>query len=100
MIVVNNFKIGDCITHSSHYSDLCVDGKPCDNLGDILFYTSSGVYKESQFKDYRKYSSEFRIHSIKEFFKSEDIAINSESCSCSKCGQSEKDKFEYLMYRL
>lgn len=68
------------------YSHLCIDGKPCDNLGDTIYYVDGKAIRERDFKEYRKFSPQFRDHLIVENIINSGLTFTGCSCSCSKCG--------------
>lgn len=100
MLIQGIIKVGDGIAFIDQCSELCVDGKPCDINGDIIYSTDKGQYKERDFKQYRKYSPEFRQTSIKYWFINNHINLLGESCSCSKCGTGSMDNELYKLLRM
>jgi len=76
-------------THNSFvdkYSDVCIDGKPCDNLGDNVYFVDGRAVRERDFKEYRKFSPQFRNHLIVENIQKSELPFTGWSASCSKCG--------------
>jgi len=78
------------------YSYLCIDGKPCDNLGDEIYFVDGKRLRERDFKEYRKFSPEFRRHLIMENILKSDLPFTGWSCSCSKCGTVSADEINWL----
>ena len=59
-------KIGNATAFIDKHSDLCIDGKPCDTNGDTIYVIGGKIVRERDFKDYRKFSPQFRQHLIME----------------------------------
>ena len=74
------------------YSDLCIDGKPCDMLGDLIYEANGQRIKERDFKEYRRFTPQFRQHLIMKYFRDNEINLTGVSCSCSKCGTIASDE--------
>lgn len=76
--------------------DHCIDGKPCDSNGDTV-YTVNGVrIRERDFKEYRKFSPQFREFLIMDNFEKNEDIVTEVSCSCSKCGSAAIDSVWWI----
>jgi len=89
-------KIGDAIAFLDKHSHLCIDGQPCDTLGDIFWTADGRRYRERNFKEYRKFSPQFRKKLIVDFFRDNDMNVTECSCSCSKCGTIAADETYWI----
>ena len=90
-------ELGNSFAFIDRQSSVCIDGKPCDMLGDMVYDSFCGKrFRESQFKAYRHLSPQFRQHLIEEYFRENEINIKSGSCSCSKCKTVSIDEAWWL----
>ena len=93
MLTQGIIQIGNSFAFIDHQSDVCIDGKPCDENGDMVWTVDGKRFRERDFKEYRKFSPEFRRYMIMKLFEMGDMTITGESCSCSKCGTVMIDEF-------
>ncbi len=74
------------------HSSLCIDGKPCDTNGDTLYVIDGQRFRERDFKEYRKFSPQFRHRLIMENARKAEQSVTLVSCTCSKCGTVAADE--------
>lgn len=86
MLQQSFIKLGEGHAFIDKYSDLCIDGKPCNTSGDLIYTLDGELVRERDFKQYRKFSPQFRQHLIMEEIEKSGKSLTSVSCSCSKCG--------------
>jgi hypothetical protein len=96
MLAQGLIQYGNSVAFIDKQSDVCVDGKPCDNLGDHVWEVEGRRIYERDFKEYRKFSPQFRYHLIMEYFQNNDMRYTMESCSCSKCKTVSYDERWWL----
>ena len=85
-------KIGSAVGFIDQHSEKCNDGKGCDNNGDLVWCVDGEIIRERDFKEYRKFSPQFRRVMIEEYFIDNNKSVTSCSCSCSKCGTTAIDE--------
>lgn len=89
-------KIGSTTAFIDGYSDLCVDGNPCDSSGDVVYQIDGELVRERDFKEYRKFSPQFRNELIMDNIRKSGKNLTSVSCSCSKCGTAAMDEVFWM----
>jgi len=96
MLTQGIIQFGKSTAFIDGYSDKCIDGKECDTNGDTIYIINGKRVRESDFKEYRRFSPQFRQQLIMEdIFKSDD-SLTGSSCSCSKCGTIAMDEAYWL----
>lgn len=60
----------------------------CDSLGDTIYRIEGKIVKESDFKEFRRFSPKFRQFKIQEYIYENELSLTMMSSSCSKCGIS------------
>lgn len=89
-------QLGDSYAFIDNQSDLCIDGKPCDSNGCLVYEVNGKRIRERDFKDYRRFSPQFRQQLIEDYFRSKNQNPTMISCSCSKCGTVQFDEMHWL----
>lgn len=92
MLTQQFIKLGKAAIFIDKHSETCIDGKPCDLNGDEVYEIEGVRVRERDFKQYRRFSPQYRRFLIMQDIQRSGLRLTSASCSCSKCGTVSIDE--------